>query len=74
MNKQNMLELLKTGIGAKKCCRLAAAIILTVAATSFAPAAWAQATTWTPANPMNKARAFFTTTKLLDGEVLVAGG
>src|SRR5215831_18957725 len=74
MNKTNMLELLKTGIGAKKCRRLAAAIILTAAATSFAPAAWAQATTWTPANPMNKARAFFTATKLLNGDVLVAGG
>jgi len=74
MNKQNILELLKTGIGAKKCRRLAAAIILTAAATSFAPAAWAQATTWTPANPMNKARAFFTATKLLNGDVLVAGG
>ena len=74
MNKQNILELLKTGIGAKKCRRLAAAIILTAAATSFAPATWAQATTWTPANPMNKARAFFTATKLLNGDVLVAGG
>ena len=74
MNKQNMLELLKTGIGAKKCRRLAAAIILTAAAASFAPAALAQAISWTPANPMNKARAFFTATKLLNGDVLVAGG
>jgi Kelch motif len=74
MNKQNILGLLKTGISAKKCRRLAAAIILTAAATSFAPAAWAQASTWTPANPMNKARAFFTATKLLNGDVLVAGG
>jgi Kelch motif len=74
MNKQNILELLKTGIGAKKCRCLAAAIILIAAATSFAPAAWAQAITWTPANPMNKARAFFVATKLLNGDVLVAGG
>ena len=29
---------------------------------------------WTPANPMNKARAFFTATKFLNGDVLVAGG
>src|SRR5215475_3948475 len=74
MNKTNMLELLKTGIGAKKCRRLAAAIILTAAAMSFAPAAWAQATTWTPANPMNKARGFFVAVELLNGNVLVAGG
>ena len=74
MNKQNILELLKTGIGAKKCRCLAAAIILTAAAASFAPAALAQAISWTPANPMNKARAFFTATKLLNGDVLVAGG
>ena len=74
MNKQNMLELLKTGIGAKKCRRLAAAIILTAAATSFAPTAWAQAITWTPANPMNKARGFFAAGELLNGNVLVAGG
>src|SRR6266566_2240561 len=74
MNKQNIIQLLKTGIGAKKCRCLAAAIILTAAAASFAPAAWAQAITWTPANPMNKARAFFTATKLLNGDVLVAGG
>ena len=33
-----------------------------------------QAITWTPANPMNKARGFFTATKLLNGDVLVAGG
>src|SRR6266566_9066510 len=37
-------------------------------------AAFAQGITWTPANPMNKARAFFTATKLLNGDVLVAGG
>ena len=37
-------------------------------------AAYAQGITWTPANPMNKARAFFTATKLLNGDVLVAGG
>src|SRR6266566_2270860 len=73
MNKQNILELLKTGIGAKK-CRCLAAIILTAAAASFAPAALAQAISWTPANPMNKARAFFTATKLLNGDVLAAGG
>jgi N-acetylneuraminic acid mutarotase len=37
-------------------------------------AAYAQGITWIPANPMNKARAFFTATKLLNGDVLVAGG
>jgi Kelch motif protein len=37
-------------------------------------AAYAQGITWTPANPMNKARAFFTATKLFNGDVLVAGG
>src|SRR5437870_13531256 len=74
MNKQNIIQLLKTGIGAKKCRCLAAAIILTAAAASFAPAALAQAIRWTPANPMNKARAFFTATELLNGDVLVAGG
>ena len=58
----------------KKCCRIGAAIILTAAATSFAPAAWAQAAIWVPTHPMNKARAFFTATKLLNGDVLVAGG
>src|SRR5207247_7962214 len=49
-------------------------IILTAAATSFAPTAWAQAITWTPANPMNKARGFFAAGELLNGNVLVAGG
>src|SRR5262245_57298465 len=29
---------------------------------------------WAAANPMNKARAFFTATELLNGDVLVAGG
>jgi N-acetylneuraminic acid mutarotase len=37
-------------------------------------AAYAQGITWIPANPMNKARGFFTATKLLNGDVLVAGG
>jgi len=37
-------------------------------------AAYAQGITWTPANPMNKARAFFPAVELLNGSVLVAGG
>src|SRR5215472_11623448 len=37
-------------------------------------AAYAQAITWTPANPMNKARAFFVAVELLNGNVLVVGG
>ena len=38
------------------------------------PAAWAQPLTWTPTQPMHKARAFFTATELQDGNILVAGG
>jgi hypothetical protein len=37
-------------------------------------AAYAQEITWTPAKPMNKARAYFVAVELLDGNVLVAGG
>jgi hypothetical protein len=37
-------------------------------------AAYAQGITWIPANPMNKARAFFVAVELLNGNVLVAGG
>jgi hypothetical protein len=37
-------------------------------------AAYAQGITWTPANPMNKARSFFVAVQLLNGNVLVAGG
>ena len=37
-------------------------------------AAYAQGITWTPANPMNKARGFFAAVELLNGNVLVAGG
>jgi len=37
-------------------------------------AAYAQGITWTPANPMNKARSFFVAAELLNGNVLVAGG
>jgi len=37
-------------------------------------AAYAQGITWTPANHMNKARAFFAAVELLNGNVLVAGG
>src|SRR5438552_18817148 len=37
-------------------------------------AAYAQGVTWTPANPMNKARSFFVAVELLNGNVLVAGG
>jgi len=37
-------------------------------------AAYAQGITWTPANPMNKARAYFVAVELLNGNVLVAGG
>src|SRR5262245_13047661 len=36
--------------------------------------AYAQGITWTPANPMNKARGFFAAVELLNGNVLVAGG
>src|SRR5206468_5597681 len=36
--------------------------------------AYAQGITWTPANPMNKARSFFVAVELLNGNVLVAGG
>ena len=37
-------------------------------------AAYAQEITWTPANPMNKARAYFVAVELLNSDVLVAGG
>jgi hypothetical protein len=37
-------------------------------------AAYAQEITWTPANPMNKARGFFVAVELQNGNVLVAGG
>jgi N-acetylneuraminic acid mutarotase len=37
-------------------------------------AAYAQGITWTAANPMNKARAYFVAVELLNGNVLVAGG
>jgi len=37
-------------------------------------AAYAQGIKWTPANPMNKARAYFVAVELLNGNVLVAGG
>jgi N-acetylneuraminic acid mutarotase len=37
-------------------------------------AAYAQGITWTPANPMHKARAYFVAVELLNGNVLVAGG
>jgi Kelch motif/Galactose oxidase, central domain len=37
-------------------------------------AAYAQGITWIPANPMNKARAYFVAVELLNGNVLVAGG
>jgi hypothetical protein len=37
-------------------------------------AVYAQGITWIPANPMNKARAFFVAVPLLNGNVLVAGG
>ena len=37
-------------------------------------AAYAQGITWTPAKPMNKARAYFVAVELLNGNVLVAGG
>ena len=37
-------------------------------------AAYAQGITWTPANPMNKARSYFVAVELLNGNVLVAGG
>jgi hypothetical protein len=44
-------------------------------ALAIAPQAWAQPTiTFTPANPMTKARAFFTANELPDGKILVAGG
>ena len=49
-------------------------VLVCAAAYGPAPVAYAQAFTWTPTNPMNKARAFFTATKLLNGDVLVAGG
>src|SRR5437773_1230762 len=49
-------------------------VLVCAAAYGPAPVACAQGITWTPANPMNKARAFFTATKLLNGDVLVAGG
>jgi len=50
------------------------AIALFLACFALASAAYAQGITWTPANPMNKARAFFVAVELLNGNVLVAGG
>lgn len=60
----------------------AAAIVLVAGSASardnsgnFVHVPKAQTTiTFTPANPMNKARAFFTANELLNGNVLVAGG
>src|SRR5215469_8431542 len=50
-------------------------LALCVALCILVPTAWAQTTiTFTPANPMNKARSFFVGNELLNGNVLVAGG
>jgi len=49
-------------------------VLVCVAAYGPTPVACAQGITWTPANPMNKARGFFVAVELLNGNVLVAGG
>jgi len=49
-------------------------VLVCAAAYGPAPVAYAQGITWTPANPMNKARGFFAAVELLNGNVLVAGG
>jgi len=49
-------------------------VLVCAAAYGPAPVACAQGITWTPANPMNKARSFFVAVQLLNGNVLVAGG
>src|SRR5438128_9339259 len=49
-------------------------VLVCAAVYGPAPAVCAQGITWTPANPMNKARGFFAAGELLNGNVLVAGG
>src|SRR5713101_9495189 len=49
-------------------------VLVCAVAYGPAPVACAQGITWTPANPMNKARGFFVAVELLNGNVLVAGG
>jgi N-acetylneuraminic acid mutarotase len=49
-------------------------LLLCAIALGPVPTAWAQELTWSPANPMNKARGFFVANELLNGNVLVAGG
>jgi hypothetical protein len=68
MNKQNIKQSRD-----RVFCVLAVVGALTVGALFALPSAQA-GITWTPANPMNKARSFFMAVELLNGNVLVAGG
>src|SRR5215831_12808979 len=68
MNKQNIKQ-----SGDRVFSVLAVVGALTVGALFALPSAQA-GITWTPANPMNKARSFFVAVELLNGNVLVAGG
>src|SRR5215510_1710318 len=66
MNKTNIKQHLRR--------RFVALIISFIAFPLFVCAgAYAQGITWTPANPMNKARGFFVAVELLNGNVLGAG-
>jgi hypothetical protein len=49
-------------------------LVFVALSLSVCAAAYAQGITWTAANPMNKARAYFVAVELLNGNVLVAGG
>ena len=53
---------------------VAAAIVICTGFGVLAPRAGAATIAFTPANPMNKARAFFTANNLPNGNILVAGG
>jgi N-acetylneuraminic acid mutarotase len=53
---------------------VAASLLVCTALGVLAPPAAAATITFTPANPMNKARAFFTANDLPNGNILVAGG
>src|SRR5262249_7702947 len=68
MNKQNIKQSRDRVFSV-----LAVVGALTVGALFALPSAQA-VITWTPANPMNKARGFFVAVELLNGNVLVAGG
>ena len=59
----------------KRMIWLTASLVCGAALSILMPPCWAQATiTFTPANPMHKARGFFVANELLNGNILVAGG